>query len=94
MPKLHETLPLHAQWTLAVQTKTPRRLAENFAGFVGQFYDRPAFDELARQVSDLYQVNDPQEAGRFRSSLDRRLGDRDHAPVAWHVDPVRRDRAA
>jgi len=94
MPKLHETLPLHAQWTLAVQTKTPHRLAENFAGFVGQFYDRPAFDELARQVSDLYQVHDATEACRFRSSLDRRLSDRYHPPVVWNVDPVRRDRAA
>ncbi|HVC35159.1 MAG TPA: hypothetical protein VNL16_16725 [Chloroflexota bacterium] len=85
MTKLYETLPLERQLACAVRSKTPTRLAENFAAFVGQFYNRVAFDALARQVNDLY---DAERATTFRSQLDRRLYDRYHDPVAWEVTPT------
>ena len=91
MPTLYETLPPTQQLVVAVQARTPTQLAQTFAAFVGQFYDREAFDALARQVNDLY---DAERAGRFRSQLDRRLYDRYHAPVAWDVGPASADRAA
>jgi hypothetical protein len=48
MQTLHETLPPTPRLELAVQVSTPARLARTFATFVGQFYDREAFDLLAR----------------------------------------------
>lgn len=91
MPKLYETLAPAQQLTFATRTKTPCQLAQTFAAFVGQFYDRETFDALARQVSDLY---DGEGATTFRTQLDRRLCDRYHAPVAWDVPPTDRLRAA
>lgn len=91
MFKLYETQSPARQLQLAVQAKSPTRLAQTFAAFVGQFYDREAFDALARQVSDLY---DAERASTFRSQLDRRLCDRYRAPVAWEVAPQAADRAA
>ena len=91
MPRLYEILSPARQLELAVQAKSPTQLARTFAAFVGQFYDREAFDALARQVNDLY---DADRASTFRSQLDRRLCDRYHAPVTWVVAPRRMDRAA
>jgi len=91
MFKLYECLPQARQLELAVQARTPTQLARTFAAFVGQFYDREAFDALARQVHDLY---DADRASTFRSQLDRRLCERYHAPVAWEVAPRRTDQAA
>jgi len=84
MFKIYETLAPTQQLEFAVRAKTPSQLAQTFASYVGQFYDREAFDALARQVRDLYDV---ERAGTFRSQLDRRLCDRYHAPVAWDVAP-------
>ena len=43
-----------------MRAKTPSQLAQTFAAYVGQFYDRDAFDALARQAADdLY---DPAQA--------------------------------
>jgi hypothetical protein len=91
MATLHDTLPATQQLALAVRARTPSQLAQTFAAFVGQFYDREAFDTLARQVNDLY---DAERAGCFRAQLDRRLHDRYHAPVAWDVGPASADPAA
>lgn len=91
MYKLYETLAPTRQLEIAVRAKTPTQLAQTFAAYVGQFYDRDAFDELARQVHDLY---DPDRASTFRSQLDRRLCDRHRTPVVWEVAPQRTDRAA
>ena len=91
MFKLYETQSPARQLEFAVQVKSPAQLAQTFAAFVGQFYDREAFDALARQVSDLY---DAERASTFRSQLDRRLYDRYHAPVAWEVAPQPVDQAA
>ena len=84
MPTLRETLPLSEQLACAVVQHTPIQLARTFAAYEGQFYDRRAFDHLARQVTALYA---PADADLFRSRLDRRLRDRHSAPVAWDVPP-------
>ncbi len=94
MSKLFETMPQTQQLELAVQTKTPARMAQTFAAFVGQFYDRTAFDALARQARDHYEAKGSDDAYRFRATLDRRLYDRYHTPVAWDVTPQSADRAA
>ena len=94
MAKLYETLPLTRQLEIAVRTTSPVGLARTFAAFVGQFYDRSGFDTLARQVSDLYDVDSAERARNFRAQLDRRLYDRYHAPVAWDVAPSAADQAA
>lgn len=70
---------------LAVQVKSPARLAQVFAACSGQFYDRSDFDALARRARDLYAAEDPERALLFRARLDRRLYDRYRDPVAWDV---------
>lgn len=91
MPTLYETLAPTQRLAIATRTTGPARLAQTFAAFAGQFYDRTAFDALARQVSALYE---PERADTFRAQLDRRLRDRAHAPVAWEAAPPRAERAA
>ena len=84
MPALRQTLSISEQLACAVVGRTPIQLAHTFAAYEGQFYDRLAFDDLARQVHALYA---PADADLFRSRLDRRLRDRHSAPVAWDVPP-------
>ena len=86
MPKLYETQPAALQLALAVRARRPAGLAQTFASYAGQFYDRGAFDALARQVNHLYAATSPDDAHTFRSRLDRRLCDRHHAPVTWGAD--------
>jgi hypothetical protein len=85
MPRLADLLAPEQQVVLAVRTKPPARLAQTFAAYVGQFYDRTAFDALAREVSDLYARESTALSSCFRTRLDRRLYDRYHTPVAWDV---------
>ena len=94
MPKLYEILSPAQQLELAVLARSPFRLADTFASFVGQFYDRSDFDRLARQVSDLYDAEGAEQADHFRTRLDRRLHDRYHDPVAWEVTPTEERQAA
>jgi len=94
MTTLREMTLSTTQLALAVQTKSPYYLAQTFAGFVGQFYDRLSFDAMAREVEDLYRIQRPEQAGDFRMQLDHRLHDRYHAPVAWDIAPVSKDQAA
>ena len=83
MPMLSDGLPYANRLQLALRIHTPSRLAMIFASFSGQFYDRSAFDALARQVSDLYDLEGQESADVFREQLDRRIGQRDRGPVAW-----------
>jgi hypothetical protein len=83
MAKFRESLPRAQQLELAVLTRNPAGLAQTFAAYVGQFYDRTDFDALAREVHDLYLAASAEDARAFRLRLDRRLCDRYHAPVAW-----------
>lgn len=94
MSKLYETLPIDTQLAIAVRAKTPYRLAQTFAVFAGQFYDLDAFDNLANRVNHLYEVDDPDDAYRFRRVLDRKLSDRYDDPVAWKLEADRLDAAA
>ncbi|CCF85441.1 hypothetical protein [Nitrolancea hollandica] len=89
MAQISEILPPARQWQLAILARTPAQLARTFAAFAGQFANRSEFDALAREVSDLYDV---EGSSRFRRQLDRRLCDRYHDPVAWDVTPDARDR--
>lgn len=82
MTKLVDALSLEEQLALVARLTSPARLAQTFAAFVGQFYDRPAFDAFARQASDCY---DPARARTFRAHLDRRLADRHHETVVWEL---------
>jgi hypothetical protein len=94
MPRLYEILPPAQQFALAVRANEPHILAETFAAYVGQFYDRSDFDRLARQVGELYDAEDSGRADRFRSRLDRRLHDRYREPVPWDATPHNRREAA
>jgi hypothetical protein len=87
MPTLYETLPLERRLQLAVRTNSPARLARAFASQAGQFYDRDGFDRLAREAGALYEALGPAEGATFRDRLDRRLRDRDRAPVTWDARP-------
>lgn len=89
MTTLCEAVPQDQLLSLAVAVKSPTTLAQTFAAYVGQFYDRTAFDALARQVADLYALDNAERAAHFRAQLDRRLCDRDRTPVAWEVDEPR-----
>ena len=94
MPRFSDAVSPEARLALAVRTKSPYQLALAFASHAGQFYDRTTFDDLARQVSDLYARRGGERASEFRRRLDRRLCDRFHQPVAWDVTPSDRDDAA
>ena len=85
MPRLYQTQPCSLQLSLAVRVRYPAGMAQTFAAYVGQFYERAAFDALAREVHDLYAARSANDAALFRTRLDRRLYDRYHAPVAWQV---------
>jgi len=87
MATISDALSPESRLKLAVRTKSPYQLAQAFAAHAGQFYDRTSFDDLARQVSDLYGSRDDRRASEFRRRLDRRLCDRFHEPVAWEVAP-------
>lgn len=87
MPTISDALSPESRLELAVRTKNPHQLAQAFAAHAGQFYDRTSFDDLARQVSDLYASRDDGHAREFRRRLDRRLCDRFHEPVVWEVAP-------
>jgi hypothetical protein len=87
MTTFSDALSPRSRLTLAVRTKSPYQLAQTFAAHAGQFYDRTSFDDLARQVSDLYGSRDDERASEFRRRLDRRLCDRFHEPVVWDVGP-------
>ena len=94
MAQLYEMLPRATRLELALRAQSPVRLARTFAQFAGQFYCRNEFDTLARQVSTLYDLQHPEQAGSFRSQLDRQLCERDHQPVRWDVDLPRGDQEA
>ena len=87
MATISDALSPESRLKLAVHTKSPYQLAQTFAAHAGQFYDRTSFDDLARQVSDLYATRDDGCASEFRRRLDRRLCDRFHEPVAWDIAP-------
>lgn len=90
MPDLYEVLPREQQLALAVRARRPAELARFFAAHAGQFYDRAAFDALAREIRDLYAQESDDHADHFRRRLDRQLRDRHHAPVGWDPVPARR----
>ena len=94
MTRIYETLPSEGRLRMALRVMTPTRLAQTFAAFAGQFYDRSAFDTLAREIGHLYDIESAEDASLFRSQLDRRLCDRFHTPVAWDIDPLEQDRVA
>jgi hypothetical protein len=95
MPRLYELLSREDQYDAAVRAKGPGQVARTFAEHVGQFPDRDAFDALARRVSDLYaRRRSVDDALTFQAGLDRRLCDRYHSAVVWHVDGCAPGRAA
>lgn len=94
MTRIYETLPSEGRLRMALRVMTPTRLAQTFAAFAGQFYDRSAFDTLAREIGHLYDIESAEDASLFRSQLDRRLCDRFHMPVAWDVDRFQQDNVA
>lgn len=83
MPRLSELLPRDRLLALAVRAHSPARLAETFSAYAGQFYDRAAFDHLAREVGSLYAAADRRDAATFRRALDARLERRAHDRVRW-----------
>ncbi|HLI51829.1 MAG TPA: hypothetical protein VKU87_08530 [Thermomicrobiaceae bacterium] len=94
MPKFADSVSREQQLLLSVQFTSPGQLAQIFSAFVGQFYDRRAFDTLARQVCDCYDRDDQERARTFRVHLDRRLSDRYHDPVVWELADTAEERAA
>lgn len=90
---LFDLLPRQRQLELAVRTKDPARVAQTFASYLGQFYDRAPFDAVAREVYALYAVDSDQSAARFRHRLDRHLRERFRAPVAWDTGSQREENA-
>jgi hypothetical protein len=68
----------------------PGPMAGVFAGFIGQFYDRDDFDDLARRAWRLYAEQSLAEAWLFREELDERLYRRYQEPVAWEAAARRR----
>lgn len=71
----------------AIERHGPARLAQTFAAYAGQFYDREPFDLLAREVHALYAVASVHQAATFRSRLDARLDERARERVAWDAPP-------
>ena len=80
---LAEALPTETQLSLALIVYSPAHVAGCFGRMVGQFYDRAAFDELARRAAALYTHHSARNAARFRERLDRLLLARAEAPIRW-----------
>jgi hypothetical protein len=93
MPTLFDHLPRRQQLALAVRTKDPAQIAQTFAGYCGQFYDRAPFDAVAREVYALYAVDSDVSAATFRHRLDRQLWERCRPAVAWETTPLREEDA-
>ena len=85
MPTVYDVLSRRQRLALAVAAKRPAVLAQTFAAHVGQFYDRTAFDALAREAAALYADDNAEDADRFRAQLDRRLWERQRTPIVWEV---------
>jgi hypothetical protein len=92
VPALQDLLPRDRQLALAVRAHPPARLAETFAAFAGQFYNRADFDLLAREVQALYATSNDGAATTFQTRLDARLEQRTHARVRWEVGAVATER--
>lgn len=88
MHDLYEALPRDRQLALAIRARRPADLARLFAAHAGQFYDRSAFDALAREIHALYTQESDDYADHFRRRLDRQLRDRHHAPIGWDAVPA------
>jgi hypothetical protein len=88
MPTLFDHLPRRQQLALAVRTKDPAQIAQTFAVYSGQFYDRAPFDAVAREVYALYAVESDVSANCFRHRLDRQLRERFRPAVAWEAGPL------
>jgi hypothetical protein len=80
---IRERLSRDRLLALAVRAHPPLRLAETFASYAGQFYDRTAFDLLARETAARYAVRDADQAAAFRRRLDARLEQRERGAVNW-----------
>jgi hypothetical protein len=93
MAQVSDLVSPACQLQLAVHATRPTRLARTFATYAGQFYDRAAFDAMARQAHNLYAIECPDAARVFRTQLDRRLCDRYHDPVTWDAIPSVEDDA-
>jgi len=88
MPTFCDLLPRTSVLALAVRAHPPTRLAETFAAHSGQFYNRAAFDLLAREAEALYAASDADQAAAFRRRLDARLEQREREAVAWSADSM------
>ncbi|HEY8743390.1 MAG TPA: hypothetical protein VIU62_09840 [Chloroflexota bacterium] len=93
MATLFDLLPRQQQLALAVRTKGPAHVAQTFASYAGQFYDRAPFDAVAREVYALYAVDSDVSASCFRHRLDRQLRERFRPAVAWETGPLREEDA-
>ena len=80
---LADALPIETRLSLALLNRHPSDVAFLFGRFVGQFYDRERFDELARCAAGLYGKYSARNAARFRGRLDRLLEERDERPILW-----------
>jgi hypothetical protein len=75
-------------WELAAASFPPRYLARMFVAMEGQFYDRVAYDDLARRVFALIARDDAAKAWEFRARLDARLYQRFAPRVRWRRRPA------
>lgn len=89
---MHDLLPRDRQLALAVRAHSPARLAETFAAHAGQFYNRAAFDVLAREVQALYATASDGDASTFQMRLDARLELRTRPPVRWDTGAAATER--
>lgn len=67
--------------------RSPGALAVHFAAHVRRFYDRDAFDALARHAAARLTRYSARNGHTFVDTLNRRLAARGERPIRWE-DPV------
>jgi len=78
--------PTIADWERVIETLTVAQVVRRFKQMEGQFYSRPEYDTLVREVGGIYQAKKGVRAAlEFHTRLDGLLEDAGYDAVEWDL---------
>jgi hypothetical protein len=78
--------PTLADWERVIETLPIAQVARRFRQMEGQFYSRPEYDTLVREVGGIYQAKRGVRAAlEFHTRLDGLLEDAGYEGVEWNL---------
>lgn len=78
--------PTLAEWERVIEAVPVSRVVRRFRQLEGQFYDRPEYERLVREVGALYQANKGVRAAlEFHTRLDGLLEEAGYEGVEWDL---------